>query len=192
MSFGPLERPDGLWWTVPYAGEPAIKLFLPMAADADEPVVLIWQGTATAAVVLLFVGAIDPHLRIGNVESLAEEPPRSLSPPELELLLETAAGPDGHFFLRVHGRSEAGNEELSIWGDGPRSRAEGLTPELGLAMRSSLLQTEPMTSAIIPLLRASFRWQDASPGDIARVVGDLVTEQARIHRRWLNQGYARA
>jgi hypothetical protein len=59
MGFGTPSGPDGLWWTVPYDGQPAIKMLVPADTGPNEPVVLIWQGTTNPDAVLEFVGKIN-------------------------------------------------------------------------------------------------------------------------------------
>lgn len=179
MSFGTPNGPDGLWWTVPYDGEPAIKMFLPLTANPDEPVVLAWQGTTDPGMVLEFFNKVNDILNIRSIESLADDPPRRLTSRELNEFLSESTTPDGHFFVSINCR----REKVRLWGDGPRSDPDALTPEVGIALRSPVFEEARLMDAIGRLLQASLRWREIPLSDIAPVLRDLAAAQATAHKQ---------
>ena len=92
---------------------------------------------------------------------------------------ETSAA-DNHFFVGIHGRGET----IRLWGDGPRSTTGGLTPEVGIAIRSQALREGPLLQAIGRLLQSSLRWQNVPISQISPILKTLVAEQARIYDQW--------
>jgi len=190
MGFGAAERSEGFWWTVPYDGEPAIKMFLPLKTDLEDPVILIWQGFAAPRPVLQFVNTVANSLQIHEIEDLIETASeRMTSESALGGFLEIHAAPGGHFFIAVQGEMNGRHEELRIWGDGPRSRGQGLTPELGLGLRPALLEMAPIVAAIAPFVGATLHWNPPED-EIHRVIRELVEAQAEISHRWWARNYA--
>jgi hypothetical protein len=89
---------------------------------------------------------------------------------------ETSA-PDHHYFIVLHGK----HEELRMWGDGPRTHAGGLTPEVGIAVHPPMLQEKSVMHAIATLLQMSLRWQNIPMSDIAPALNNLVATQATVY-----------
>lgn len=180
MSFGTLSEPDGLWWTVPFDGQPALKMFLPLEAiEHDEPVALLWQGTTQSDAVLQFVKMLEDILGVQDVRSLMDDPPRQLNPEELR---KETSGPDSHFFVAINGRKGT----LRLWGDGPRSTDGGLTPEVGIAIRSPDLQEGRLLEAISGLLQSSLRWRNVPLTEISSTLKALVSAQAHVYGQWVS------
>jgi hypothetical protein len=180
MAFGSPSGPEDAWWTVPYDGEPAVKLFMPPDAEPDQPVVLIWQGFTSPDPVFRFVEQIHRDLRIERVESLVDDPPRPVAERQFGAFMHEASAPDRHFFVAFH--CEHDHETVRLWGDGPRSKAGGLTPEVGIAIRSPVLWKSPVRLAVAGLLQASLRWRGVPLDEIHPVLEDLAERTLPLAR----------
>jgi hypothetical protein len=157
-------------------------MFVPLGADPDELSILMWQGFAAPAAVLGFVNTVIELLHIQVIEDLMPTPPELItSRGRLEEFLNFHTAPDRHFFISARSDTNGRQQEVQIWGDGPRARTVGLTPEVGIGLRPALLSMEPMVAGIVSLLRATLRWT-AAEDEVWRIIRGLIADQATIGR----------
>ena len=145
----PAVSSSGTTLTYRYAEQPAVKVFIPQASENERYASLFWQGMGDLKSLARFFESIGP-LALSTVEvpsagrdgtpAIGSAPPLKSSDPRL--------------YWRING----GNTSFDIWAD-LQVREGGLTPEVGVASKPSVLASDPMRSACIDLILDTARWR---------------------------------
>jgi tetratricopeptide (TPR) repeat protein len=142
MSFGDndeLQDGAGVWYTIPFNGEPAVKLLLAEKRPERQGVIIFWKGEANPRHIESFLEDRDGWA-IKTITDLANSEPAVTT--RRDLGIGGARFPEGRVFIEVELST---GHSFQLWADGKDAR-HGLTHEIGLSMSPVLTFTSEMQS----------------------------------------------